>query len=40
MIIIIALTALMLAISLTACFKPCKEEDIVKYDYNEREENK
>lgn len=33
----IIITALMLAISLTASFKPCKEENIVNYDYKENE---
>lgn len=33
MIIIITLAALMLAASLVACFKPCKYENIVIYDY-------
>jgi len=31
----IIITALMLAISLTACFKPGEAENIVKYDYEE-----
>lgn len=34
----IIITALMIAISLTACFKPCKEENIVNYDYKENEQ--
>ena len=35
MTIIITITALMLAASLAACMKPCK--DIVNYDYIEKE---
>ena len=37
MIIIIAITALMLAVSLTACIKPGKEYGISKYDNIEKE---
>lgn len=36
MIIAIAITALMLAVSLTACVKPCKNNNIINYDYIER----
>lgn len=32
MLLIIIITALMLSISLTACIKPGKAENIVKYD--------
>ena len=35
MIIIISITALMLAVSLTACIKPCKNENIVNYNHKE-----
>jgi len=35
MIIVIALTALMLAISLTVCFKVGEKENIVQYGYKE-----
>lgn len=38
MIIIITLTALMLAVSLTACIKPGKAENIVNYDFTESKE--
>ena len=37
MIIILTLTALMLAVSLTACIKPGKNENIVNYDYTDKE---
>lgn len=37
MIIIITLTALMLAAALTACAKPGKNENIVNYNYIEKE---
>jgi hypothetical protein len=37
MIIIITLAALMLAVTLTACIKPGKNENIVNYDYTEME---
>lgn len=35
MIIVIAITALMLAISLTVCFKAGEKENIVQYGYKE-----
>lgn len=36
MIIIISITALMLAASMAACMKPGKHDNIVNYDYIER----
>lgn len=37
MIIIISITALMLAVTLTACARPGKAENIVNYDYTDKE---
>lgn len=39
MIILIAISVLMLAVSLTACIKPGAKDDIVNYNHNENEEN-
>jgi hypothetical protein len=38
MIIIISITALMAAITLTACFKPGKAENIVNYEHTEHDD--
>jgi energy-converting hydrogenase Eha subunit E len=40
MIILIAISALMLAVSLTACIKPGTKDEIVKYDNIESEEER
>ncbi len=40
MIIIITLTAFMIAATLTACFKPGKAENIVNYEHAEDDETK
>ena len=39
MIILIAISVLMLAVSLTACIKPGTKDEIVKYDNIESEED-
>ena len=38
MIMIITLTAFMIAATLTACFKPGKDENIVNYNHTENDD--